>query len=254
MKWDAVKDGNEGCGNQNEVKKAKEAIESVDVGPVRLHSVDLNPEGSIVGEFMLNFTRQIKKRIHNYEFKAAYNVGRTSNPYMSTRNCVVMMLEEELGVEIVVRGGYKPFELNAEADESDALMYDVYAATPELLHNAMSKIGDRIKAIDGYMKGKYGSAWRQVVRNGAKYYSSRVLLQLENEADGELIKNELLGIVHDYSVDAVLRGRHSGYVEPCLGEESNEPAYIHLVSKNKTSLATARRCCEDVIARYKQVG
>ena len=252
MKWDAVEKSNEVIENQNEVKKAKETIESVTVEPVHVHNVDLSPEGNMVGEFMLNFKRQIKKRIHQYDFKAVYNVGRTSSPYMLTRNSVVMMLEEELGVEIIVRGYYKPFELNAETDGSDALMYDVYAATPEILRNAMSKIGEKIKAIDGYMKGRYESVWRQVIRNGEKYYSSRVLLQLDNETDRDLIKNELLKIMHECSVDATLRGRYSGYIEPCLESESNEPAYIHLISKNKTNLATARRFCEDIVARYKQ--
>ncbi|CAD26384.1 hypothetical protein [Encephalitozoon cuniculi GB-M1] len=248
MGWDLDREGD---GNEplEEVKRVKKTIESMDVKPVGHGKVSLSGEENVVGGNDLNFIRQVKKRVNDYKHKTLYNIGRTRNPYVFTRNSVVMMIEEELGVEILVRGSYKPEELNGDTDDSDALVYEISAPTPEVLKEAMSRIPSITKVAPTFPWSPSCSVGRHVWKNGVKYHSYRIPVdpkEAEKGMDG--IRRDIELAAAGKSVEIVLRGRFSGHVEPCLGEESNEPMYIQVIGRSKKEV---RKACREIIDKRR---
>lgn len=249
MKWDVDK-GHEASDPLLEVKRAKKMIESTEAKPARAE-VSLSAEEDGVGGGDLNFKRQTKRRVKDYRYTTTYNVGKTKSPYVLTRNSVVMMVEEELGVEIVVRGSYKPEELNGDTDDSDALVYEVGAATPEELQEAMFRLPSIVKSMPMFPWLPSSASGRYVRRGNMRYYSYRVPVDLSlAESRMDEIRKEVESIASRMSVEVIVRGRFSGHVEPCLGEESNEPTYIHIVAKTKGEIREARRACREAIGKY----
>lgn len=125
--WDS-EDGNGAFSHDpglEEVKRVKKNMESVNVNPSASKDMSLNLESNEIENRDLNFKRQIKRKVHDYKYRTVYDVGKTNNPYLLTRNSIVMMLEDNVGAEIIVQGTYKPKELNGNADDEDGLLLDI---------------------------------------------------------------------------------------------------------------------------------
>ncbi|AFN83494.1 hypothetical protein EROM_080750 [Encephalitozoon romaleae SJ-2008] len=252
MKWDVDKedDVNE---PREEVKRVKKAIEGMDVKAVRPGKVSLNAEENGVRGQDLNFRRQVKRRVNDYKYKAFYNIGKTKRPYVFTRNSVVMMIEEELGVEILVKGSYKPEELNGDTDDEDALVYEISAETPEILQEAMAGLPSAINAIPPFPWNSSSIIGRYIYRNGARHRLHRVIIDNElAEKKINEIRKDIETTSVDKSVEISIRGRFSGYIEPCFGEESNGPTYIQIVAKTKREIKEAKNMCVKIIDKHRE--
>ncbi|KAG5860503.1 hypothetical protein KMI_01g01400 [Encephalitozoon hellem] len=250
MKWDVDKE-DYSDEPQEEVKRAKKAIEAIDVKPVDAGKVSLSAEENGVGGYDLNFRRQVKKRVKDYKYRALFNIGKTKRPYVLTRNSVVMMIEEELGVEILVKGSYRPEELNGDTDDEDALVYEVSAETPEMLHEAIGRIPSIIKEMPAFPWDSSGVSGRYVYRNGVRYRSHRIIIDSELSEKMSEIRKDIEATSIDKPVEINIRGRLSGYIEPCFGEEANEPTYIQIVAKTKREIREAGSVCRNIISKYR---
>lgn len=223
-----------------EVKRVKRSMEAM---PAE-QEVSLSMETQIEDRD-LNFKRQKKRNVHGHRYRTVYNAGKTRFPYLLTRSCVVVMLEESVGAEITVQGTYRPEELNGDTDDEDALLLEISAPTPNELQDAMFRLAALVKS--GSAQDLYDAAGRAVWRNGMKHHASRIRLPagLSGGTMDELRRRlETLG--GDGAVETRIRGRGSGHVEPCLCEESDEPPYVHVVSRNKGAIRKAEEVCQQV--------
>lgn len=253
--WDSFNEKDVGVSvydtGQEEVKRVKRTIEDMDVKTAAPKDASLLDEGE-VGDKDLNFRRQVKRNVNGYKYRTVYNVGKTKYPYLLTRNSTVMMLEEHLGVEILAVGTYRPEELNGDTEDEDALLLEVSAPTPNKLQDAMFKLSSIIKSSSTRIKN-YGvrSIANHAYVNGVQHHTSRMSLAqryLENEEEASRIRKGLSSISLENLVEIRIRGRCSGYVESCFGEESNEPPYIQIISKSKSSLKSIKDACRAVIS------
>ncbi|KAL7345275.1 insulin-like growth factor 2 mRNA-binding protein 1 [Encephalitozoon intestinalis] len=253
MKWDVDKEysTNE---PQEEVKRVKRAIEGMDVKPMESGRVSLTAEENGVEGHDLNFKRQVKKKVNDYKYKTLYNVGKTKNPYALTRNSVVIAMEEELGVEILVKGSYKPEELNGDTDDSDGLVYEISAPTPEILQEAMFKIPSMVKTVPVLPWTSSSILGRYVWKNGTRYHSYRIFVD-PDDLSGKMneFRKDIEAVAADKSVDIAIRGKFSGHVEPCFGEEANEPPYIQILTKTKKEIREVRKACREVISKHSEI-
>lgn len=252
MKWDVDKE-DDADEPREEVKRVKKVIEAMDVKPVRSGKVSLSSEENGVGGHDLNFRRQVKRRVNDHKYKAFYNIGKTKRPYVFTRNSVVMVIEEELGVEILVKGSYKPEELNGDTDDEDGLVYEISAETPEILQEAMARLPSAINAIPSFPWNSSSIIGRYVYRNGVRHRLHRIIIDNElAEKKIDEIRKDIESIGVDRSVETSVRGRFSGHIEPCFGEESNGPTYIQIVARTKKQIKEVKDMCGKVIDKHRE--
>jgi len=221
--WDSENGKASGAFNDDvgdeEVKRVKKSIANVDVKHASATNVSLSLEGSGIEDHDLNFKRQTKKNVHGYKYKTVYNVGKTKNPYFLTRNSIVMMLEEHLGAEIFVHGTYKPEELKGDTGDEDALLLEVSAPSPGELQRAMFGLASLIKSLPNSVKQSPKVIERRVHRNGALHHASRIPLDpvyLKNEGLVNEMRESMLSVCSENPPEVKVRGRHSGYIEPCF--------------------------------------
>lgn len=237
---------------REEVKRVKENMCSIDTNPVASKDTSLNLENSGIEGQDLNFKRQIKKKVHNYKYKTVYNVGKTCNPYLLTRNSVVMMLEENLGVEIIVQGTYKPEELNGDTEDEDALLFEISAPTPNRLQEAMFRFASIIRSLPSSVRECLKIIGKHVYRDGVRYWTCRLLLKPQhvgNQVFMDEIHREMKSISRECP-EVRIRGRFSGCVEPCLNEEADEHTYIQITARFRNSLVQAEDICRTIMSKY----
>lgn len=240
---------------REEVKRVKKAIGSVDVKSIVPKDVSLSLEKGKIENHDLNFSRQIKKNVNNYKYKTVYNVGKTKHPYLLTRNSVVIMLEEYLGAEVIVQGTYKPEELNGDTDDEDALLLEISAPSPNELQDAMFRLASVIKSMSAARSHGLELIRKCIYKNGVQYRTSRIPLDakcLESKEFMSEIHESVASISSENPVELRVRGRSSGYIEPCFNEESDEPTYIQIISKTKPNLELAERSCQSIILRHSK--
>lgn len=258
MGWDSDDEKSTNVSNgdlrQEEVKRVKKSIEDVDVVSTVPRSVSVSFENTSIEDSDLNFKRQIKRNVNSYKYKTVYNVGKTKSPYLLTRNSVLIRLEEGLGVEILVKGTYKPEELNGDINDENALLLEISAPSPNELQEAMFKLASAVKSLDGKKNRELESIKRYFRRDGTQYHTTRIRLNARSLENKNLVSDliesmESLALAN--SVEIKMRGRGSGYIEPCFGEESNEPRYVQIISKGKPNLQSVEKSIRNVIFKYK---
>lgn len=217
---------------------------------VKSKEVFLCPDNQLEND--LNFKKQIKKNVNNYKYKTVYNVGKTKHSYVLTRNFVIISLEEWLGVEIIVRGSYRPEELNGNVDEENALLLEISAPTPNELQDAMFKLASFVKTIPVFNLDLINS-WKYIRISGIQYRTFRFSIELKNMKDGKSLnefREDLHKIETDLSIEIRIRGKGSGYVESCLDDEDNTFTYVQIIAKNESALEQAKKACQEMIVKY----
>ncbi|KAF7683108.1 Protein RIK [Astathelohania contejeani] len=213
-----------------EKEKIKNIKCSLEKEIIPIEEVSLIPNNRLTDK--LNLQKKKKNKVHNYKFIKLINIDKCKYPYFLSRNKTLMELDEMYGAEIVVSGKYKPL---SEEPNPNPLILEISAPTEKILNTTIEKIKlvmdkgeEELNNLFDIRKGYNGDKAKFHVKIPIGIYDSDKDFDLVN-----IIKEEIESLkLNDGSVIINLRGRFSGYIEPCLNDESNDPCYLHIIGSN----------------------
>lgn len=238
MKWDLN-------GNEEEIENnflsVKESIKKFKKDERKnnglANKVVLNLDKTVNSERVLGFKTQKKEKVHNYLYKGYVDLRQFSNPYIFTRNRIITFIEEATNTEIFFIGEYTPS--NNESGDDDVMFLEVNTVTAEDLnrfHKFIHKYNTNDSGFDGLNFLIQGDS--KIVNycnsDGEHYLCVRKSLNIPFESSQkikDLIQKHFDKLKKDENIEIRFGGSGSGHIEPCFGEESDEPFFFQLKSK-----------------------
>jgi hypothetical protein len=251
-RWD--EDYDAGSSAEKEVQRIKAEIEKMPVVLGEPKEIALSLESSIKDQCELNFKRQEKRRVADHKHQECINIEGSRNSYFMSRSRVLLLLEEILGVELVVHGHYRP--QGVEAEPGSSFLIEIRAPTHEHLRQAVRRL-EEVGQMQNPLSLVEEPQEYDMHLGDAKRKMARISVDegiLRNEKHAGKLRASIDELGTRLSVNATIRGRGSSHIEPCFGEEADQRPYIQIVGKKLSSVRSAKRQILELLGQVHSEG
>lgn len=240
--------------------QAKRGIQHVDVPPIRSQQ---NAGKSSSPPSTTTFNSDMY--IADGDYIKDIEVNDLRNRYTLTKGATQKMIKEETGADVTTRGAYYPDKTMA-TPQNPPLYLHITSTTKEGLEKAVLKIEELMKQdlpnLVDERRFKRREPPEPVERDEygrRKWPEERIPVDLE-PIPGFNLRAAVVGhggqyvkhIQQETRCRVQIKGRGSGFMEHGLGQESDEPLYLHVTGPDAREVQNAKGLCEDLLTAVKQ--
>jgi len=197
------------------------------------------------------------------EYVKDIEINDLKNRYLLTKGQAQYDIKKITGADVVTRGKYWPNKSMA-TDREPPLYLHITSPTAVGLRDAIRMIDDLINKDLGSLvdERRFGIRKDNTDRDELgrrKWPEKKVLVGLE-PLRGFNVRAQVVGqqgayvkhIAQETRTRVQIKGRNSGFIEPAIGRESDEPMYLHITGPEQRDVEAASVLVDDLLETVRE--